>query len=214
MLRSALKEHARERLRTAVFTLLTVLTVASLLGTAMSPYLLVNRPLLLVAVSPAAHHVALAAASVDPTALVAVATLRRVLTGIGAYGLGYLYGRAALGWLDERYPRLAKVLGWLERQLARFGVPVLIVAPAPAVALLAGAAGANPVLSLLAFTLGQALLNSVTYYLGDAFARWTDLLTAYVGENLIESTLICLGFVALHQAISYVARRRQKRQAH
>ncbi len=34
---------------------------------ALSPYLLVKNPLLLVMISPAAHHVALAAASTEPT---------------------------------------------------------------------------------------------------------------------------------------------------
>ena len=210
---TGLNDRASERLRSAVFWLLGIVTGLGLLGTALSPYLLVKRPLLLVAMSPAAHHVALAAASVEPAPLIAVATLRRVLTALGAYGLGYLYGRAALGWLDERYPRIARLLSWVERQFARFGVAVLVVAPAPAVAVLAGAARAGLAASLLAYALGQVLLNTVTYDLGDAFARWTDLLTAYVGENLLESTLICLGVVLLQQAIAHVVRRRRERQA-
>ena len=59
-----MSDLANTRLRTLVFSLLTVLTLASLLGTAFSPYLLVKSPLGLVAIAPAAHHVALAAASV------------------------------------------------------------------------------------------------------------------------------------------------------
>ncbi len=205
-----LSEFRTERLRRAVFALLTVVTLASLLGTALSPYLLVTSPLLLVAVSPAAHHVALAAASVDPAALIAVATLRRVLTGIGAFGLGHFYGRQTLGWLDERYPTLAQLLTWVERQFERFGALVLVVAPAPVVAVLAGAARARPIVALLAFALGQALLNALTVYLGEAAARWTDLLTAYVGENLLESSLICVGLVSLQQGFALLRRRRER----
>lgn len=194
-----------------MFALLTVVTAASLVGTALSPYLLVKSPLLLVAISPAAHHVALAAASVDPAPLIVVASLRRALTGLGAYGLGYLFGRAALGWLDERYPRVARLVSWTERVFARFGVGVLVLAPAPVVALLAGAARTRLVFALSALTLGHLLWNSVTYYLGDAVALWTDRLTTFLSGNLLESTLVCALVVVLLQVVPRLFRRRNQR---
>lgn len=197
------------RLRQGVFALLTVLTVASLVGTAVAPYLLVKNPLLLVLVSPAAHHVALAAASVDAAPLIAVATARRVLTGLGAFGLGYLYGRAALGWLEQRYPRLWRLVSWLERTFARWGLALVVLAPAPTVALLAGAARGPLLRFLLALSVGHLIWNSVTYYVGDAFAVWTDLLTSFIGENLLESTLACAAAVAVQQALSRLAARRR-----
>jgi membrane protein DedA with SNARE-associated domain len=205
-----LPPSAAPKLQRAVFALLAALTVASLAGTALAPYLLVKSPLLLVAISAAAHHVALAAATVDPVPLVAVATLRRVLTGLGAYGLGYLYGATALVWLEQRYPRLAKLVTWVERLFARFGVLVLVVAPAPTVALLAGSARSRLPAFLLALAVGHLLWNTATFYLGDAFALWTDVLTASVGENLLESTLVCMLLVALQQGFVYLRRRRQR----
>jgi membrane protein YqaA with SNARE-associated domain len=198
------------RLRTAVFWLLGVLTGCSLLGTALAPYLLVKSPLLLVAISPAAHHVALAAATVDPIPLITLAAVRRTLTGVGAYGLGLLYGRAALGWLDERYPRLARFVSWLERLFARWGVGFLVLAPAPTVALFAGAARAHFVAFVLALLVGHALWNSVTYFVGDALAIWTDLLTDFIGEHLLESTLVCIALVTLQQTVSRLLRRRRQ----
>jgi membrane protein DedA with SNARE-associated domain len=196
-------------LRTAVFALLAVLTAASLLGTALAPYLLLKSPLLLVVVSAAAHHVALAAATVDPLPLIAVATVRRTITGIGAYGLGFLYGRAALGWLDERHPRVARLVGWVERLFARWGVALLVIAPVPVVALFAGAARTRFVVFVLALLAGYAFWNSVIFYVGDRLAIWTDLLTSFIGENLLESTLVCVAAVALTQALSRFARRRR-----
>jgi len=198
------------RLRKAVFTLLSVVTGASLLGTALAPYLLVKSPLLLVAISPASHHVVLAAASVDPATLIAVATARRVLTGVAAYGLGFLYGRAALGWIEQRYPRLSRFVGWVERLFARFGVWLLIVAPAPTVALFAGAARTRFIAFVLAVALGHALWNGVAVYVGDTVAVWTDLFTSFIGENLLESTLVCVAAVMLQQALSRRARRRRQ----
>lgn len=199
-----------QRIRAAVFGLLTFVTVASLVGTALSPYLLVKHPLLLVAISPAAHHVVLAAASVDPAPLIAVAAARRVLTGIAAYGLGYLYGRATLGWLEGRYPRLARLVAWIERLFSRWGVWLLVVVPAPTVAVFAGAARSHFIAFLVALSLGHAIWNAVTVFVGDAVAIWTDLLTSFLGEHLLESTLICVALVALQQFVSKrLARRRR-----
>jgi membrane protein DedA with SNARE-associated domain len=198
------------RLRAAILGLMSAVSAASLLGTALAPYLLVKSPLGLVLLSPAAHHVALAAATVDPVTLIVVATLRRVLTGLAAYGLGYLYGRAALEWLELRYTRLAKVVRWVERLYARFGVGLLVVAPAPTLAVLAGAARGRLVWFVLALAVGHALWNTVVQLLGDAFARTTDLLTAYVGEYLLESTLVCVAAVAAQQGVSLLLRRRRQ----
>lgn len=203
-----MSDVARTRLRRLTFGLLSVLTAASLLGTAFSPYLLVESPLLLVAVSPAAHHVVLAAASTDPLSLIAVATLRRTLTGIGAYGVGLLYGRAALGWLDQSYPRVARLVAWIERVFARFGLALLLAAPAPAVALFAGAARSNFLLAVAALLLGHTLYSTITYYVGDALALWTDVLTSFVGENLLECTLVVFGLVSLQQAVARARSRR------
>lgn len=201
------------RLRAAILALLSTVTFASLLGTALGPYLLIKSPLALVALSPAAHHVALAAATVDPVLLVVVATLRRVLTGLAAYGLGYLYGRSALAWLEQRHARLARLVRWVERLFARFGVWLLVVAPAPTLAVLAGAARSKLPGFLLALAVGHAWWNTVTQLLGDAFARTTDLLTAFIGEYLVESTLVCVAVVGLQQGVSLLLRRHRQRRA-
>ncbi len=187
-----------------------VVAAASLLGTALSPYLLVKSPLLLVALSAAAHHVALAAATVEPLPLIAVATLRRVATGLCAYGVGYIYGHVVFEWLEQRQPRLAHWMSLVERLFARRGVVLLVLVPAPTIALLAGSARSPFLLFVAALALGHALWNSVTYYLGDAFARWTDLLTTFLGEHLLESTVVCVLAVVLQQAIVRVIRQRRR----
>jgi membrane protein DedA with SNARE-associated domain len=198
-------------LRTWVIALMSSVTVLSLLGTAFAPYLLVKSPLLLVALSAAAHHVALAAAKVAPLPLILVATLRRALTGIAAYGMGYVYGAEARSYILQRSARLDRLLAFVDRQLRRFGVAVLIVAPLPTVALLLGATRGRFGSFLAALFVGLALWSSATYYLGEALARWTDLLTATLDENLLGSTLVCVGVVALQQAVAHFLRRRKAR---
>jgi membrane protein YqaA with SNARE-associated domain len=205
-----LTESPSPRLRAAIIGLFVALTVASLLGTALAPYLLVKSPLGLVALSPAAHHVALAAATVSPLPLIVVATVRRVLTGLAAYGLGYLYGSAAIAWVEQRHPRLARVVRFVERLFARSGVALLAVAPAPTIALFAGAARSRLPYFLLALTVGHALWNTLIFHLGDTFAHRTDLLTAYLDEHLLESTLACVAIVALQQAGTRLLRRKRQ----
>lgn len=194
-------------MQAAIWGLFTAVTIASLLGAALSPYLLVKSPLLLVAISAAAHHVALAAASVDQVPLIVVATVRRVLTGLSAYGLGYLYGGVAIAWIEQRHPRLGDLVRWVQHLFARFGVALLIIAPAPTIALFAGAARSRLSWFLLALTLGHLFWNTVTQYLGDVLARRTEMLTAFLGEHLFESTAICVTLVVVQQAVSRWRRR-------
>lgn len=198
------------RVRAAILGLASAVTVASTLGTALAPLLLVKSPLGLVALSPAAHHIALAAATLPPLSLVVVATLRRTLTALAAYGLGYLYGPAALAWLEQRSPRVARWVRFIERQYARFGVSLLLVAPVPTIAVLAGAARSPSVRFLPALLAGLSIWTALAVFLGDVFARLTDGFTAFLGEYLLESTLICVGAVAAQQGLSLVLRRRRR----
>jgi membrane protein YqaA with SNARE-associated domain len=181
------------------------------LGTALSPYLLVKHPLLLVALSASAPNVAMAAANAEPIPLIAIATLRRTLTGLASYGLGHLYGDTALGWLEQRFPSLARLLRFAERSFARFGVALLLIAPAPTLALLAGAARSRLLFVLPALALGHVFWNTLTQYLGGTFARSTELLTAFLGEHLLEATLACVLAVALQQGTSRWLRRKRER---
>ncbi len=197
----------------AILTLLVLVTAANVVGTALSPYLLVKSPLLLVAMSAAAHHVALAAATVDPLPLITVATLRRTLTSVAAFGLGALYGPAAVAWLEQRYPRLARLVRLLERLFARWGVLLIVVAPVPTLSVLAGAARTRLVPFMGALVAGLALWTSVTYSVGDALSLWTDLLTAYLREHLVESTLVCVALIVLQQGYARLLKlRAQSRQ--
>jgi hypothetical protein len=202
-----LSDPLAPRLQAAVLGLAGVLAAASALGTLLAPYLLVKNPLLLVAISPAAHHVVLAAASVDPLPLLLVATLRRALFGVGAYGLGLLYGRKALGWVAQRQPRILRLLGWAERLFERFGLLLLTLAPAPTLAFFAGTTRKPFAWVVPALLVGHTLWNAAALWVGDALASRTELLTDFVGEHLLESTLLCAGIVVLRHLFRRFASR-------
>jgi hypothetical protein len=194
-------------LKSAVVGLVAALSGASLLGTALAPYLLVKQPLLLLAISPAAHHVLLAAATVDPLSLLVVVTLRRALTGVGAFGMGAVFGRQAVGWVALRQPRMGRWLGYIEKVFARFGVALLTVAPAPTLAFFAGMAERRLRWVLPALLIGHALWAAAAYYVGDALAARSDLLIDFLSEHLLESTLVCVAVVALQQLLRRFTRR-------
>jgi membrane protein DedA with SNARE-associated domain len=205
-----LAEPVPPRLRAAILTLLTAVTVASTIGTALSPYLLLKSPLLLVTFSAAAHHVALAAATEDPAILITVATLRRTLTALAAFGLGALYGGAAVTWLEQRYPRLARWVRLLEKAFSRWAVPVVVLAPVPTVAVLAGAARMRLTVFVPLVLVSLGFWTAVTYGIGDALSHWTELLIAFLRERLLESTLVCMALVALQQGYVQLSRLRTR----
>src|SRR6187551_2960853 len=117
------------RLVRGIWALLATLTVASLVGTAIAPLLLVKAPLVLVMLAPDGRHVALVAGRVDPWLLLAVTVVRRSLYSIGVYGLGAAYGDLAVNWIEARARGLGKALRALERAFARVGAGLLVAIP-------------------------------------------------------------------------------------
>ena len=190
------------RLVRACWALLGLLTVASLVGTAISPLLLVKAPLLLVLLSPDGRHVALAAGRVDPVPLLAVTVLRRSLYSIGVYGLGAAYGDLALTWIEARARSLGKALRTLERVFARVGAVLLLALPFLTVCVLAGAAKTRLIVFLPALVVGHFLWVFTTVWLGTRFAAEAQSVVDFFSERLFESTLICIGLVVAYQLLT------------
>jgi membrane protein DedA with SNARE-associated domain len=197
------------RLVRASWALLAVLTVASLVGTAVSPLLLVKAPLLLVTLSPDGRHVALVAGRVDPLLLMVVTVLRRALYSVGVYGLGAAYGELALTWIEARARRMGKALRTLERVFARVGALLLLALPFLTVCVLAGAARTRVLVFLPALLAGHCLWVITTVWLGTHFAAEAQLVVDFFAERLFESTLVCVGLVAAYQL--FTRRRRAAR---
>lgn len=191
------------RLRRLVWGLLGLTTTASVLGSAFSPYLLVRHPLWLVALSPDARHVVLSAGSVAPLSVILIGAARRVLMCVAAFGAGVLYGATAVSWLERRYPRLGALLRYFERLFARWGAPLLILAPTPTLCVLAGAARTRVPAFLAAVSVGQLASVAIAYFVGDLLSAWTDLLIDFLSRHLIESTLIVVSLVAGAQLLSW-----------
>lgn len=190
----------------ASWGIVCILTVASLLGTATSPLLLVKAPLLLVALAPDGRHVALAAGRVDPWLLLCVSVARRTVFGVALYALGAAYGDVAIGWVEARARRVGKALRVVERLFAKLGAPLLLITPFLALCVLAGAARMRFLLVLPALILGHCLWAGTTVWLGTRFADSAQVVVDFFATRLLESTLVCCALVAAHQL--YTRRKR------
>jgi len=184
-----------------------VITLLGTIGTALSPWLLVHMPLMLVALSPDVRHLVLVAAAADFLPVLLVSEPRRAAGLLAMYGIGWFYGPVALAWFEQQAPRFGGVLRWCERQFARFGAPLLIVFPMYTFGALAGAARTRFRVFLPAMLAGQAVYITTSYYFGDAMRGWTKPFLAFLGEHVVAATAICVVAVALQQGWSRLRKR-------
>lgn len=197
-----------------MLALIAILASADAIGAALSPYLLVEQPLALLALNADDRHVVLLAGRVELPWIFAVAIPRRLLSAIAAYGFGACYGRAAVGWAERRYARVAKIARWIERLLARVGAPLLVLVPGYTLGVLSGASGSIRLPTFLCcIALGQLGLISVDYFFGSAIAAWTEELLTFFEAHLIESTAV-LAMLVLVQQIVLAVRRRMRAERH
>lgn len=189
------------------------ISALSLLGTALSPYLLVRHPLLLVALSPDARHIVLAASQVELVPLLAVAVPRRAIALLGTYGLAGIYGFRFIRYAENKLPRVARMFAWLKRALDRVGLVLLFLFPTHSLAGLCGATGTRLKPFLLALVPGQVPFILMYYFAGEAVRDISAKVIEFLAANLVESTLVATGLVLLQQLVSRVRRRRVSARA-
>jgi membrane protein DedA with SNARE-associated domain len=207
--RSTVHGAVPARLVRVSWGLLATLTVASLVGTAFAPLLLVKAPLLLVVLAPDGRHLALVAGRVDPFLLMGVTVVRRTLYSVGVFGLGAAYGDLAVNWIEARARGLGKALRTLERVFARVGALLLLALPFLSVCVLAGAARTRVRVFLPTLVVGHSLWVGTTVWLGTRFAAQTQAVVDFISERLLQTTVVCFVLVAGYQLLT----RRRKRDA-
>jgi len=160
----------RERRRLALLVApMVVVAIASTLGDALSPTLVVEAPLLLVALVPRNRFLVLAAPQLAFWPFFVVGMVRLALTDPLFYLFGRRYGDAAIRWTRRRAgaPGAVRALG---RWFRRAAYPVVAVAPNNIVCVLAGASGMSVAGFLVANLGGTAARMILVYWVGDVFA--------------------------------------------
>ncbi len=196
------EERAPDRFRRTVIACSFIATAGTTIGTALSPYLLVEAPLLLLALSAEARHVVLVAASSPLLPVFVIAFARRIFSLSAAFGLGIHFGDRVVSWTQDRYPRLGRFVQWAQRLLAKVGPLMFILFPNHSLAALAGVARFRRAPFFIALVIGQCIWVPATYYFGAYFADWSTLLIDWLRAHLWESTLTCIAAVLLQQLIA------------
>jgi hypothetical protein len=198
------------RVRRLVVGLAAVLTACALVGTALSPYLLVEHPLLLIGLNPDSRHLVLAANRVDMGSAVAVGALRRGLNFMVSFGLASLYGHVVVAWLDTKRSWVKSIVRFVESVYRHLGVWLVVFVPLYWVAVFAGAARLSWRKFAIAIVPGQILFVYAFLRFGEAIEGWTEPIIAFVTKHPVETTLAAVAAVAVQQIWSRLRKRSSK----
>ncbi|CAN5187304.1 hypothetical protein BH18ACT4_BH18ACT4_03230 [soil metagenome] len=138
---------ARRPSRRSLSLLLVPIVALSVMGTvanALTPKLLADHPLLLVALEPRNRNLLLTASRVDVVPFVVFATVRRIISDPLFFLLGHFYGEAAVRWIERQSGAGGRLVRLAERMFARAAKISVFLFPGILVCVMAGAVGMRP----------------------------------------------------------------------
>jgi membrane protein DedA with SNARE-associated domain len=154
--------------------------VAATVANALAPTLLVEHPLVLLALNPLFRYMVATAVLIDPVPFYVVALLAKLATDPILYVLGWRYGDAAVRWIEKRMGA-GEYVRAIERWFVRARFPVVFLAPNRLVCTLAGATRMDPRAfaicnvagTLTTIAVARSLAGALAGPIG-AFVRFTD----------------------------------------
>lgn len=176
---------------------IAVMVAAGYVADALWPTLVEDHPLWLLGLSVRNRYAVLVVNRVDLWAYYVVGTVRLLLPDPFFFALGWVYGPAALRWMEHRTPSIGAIMRRLEAWFGRWGYPLVLIIPNNYVCLIAGAAGMSPVVFAalnVVGTLGRLLLLQI---LGDIFSGPIDALLGWVADYRVPLLVISIVVVAL-----------------
>lgn len=173
---------ARGRTQLALLVVpMVAVTIVSTVGDALAPTLLVEHPLLLVAMVPRSRNLVLASPLVDVGPFFAVGLVRLVLTDPVFFVFGRRYGDAGIRWAERKSgsPRTVRAF---ERGFRKASYAIVFLAPNNIVCTLAGATGMATAPFLVLNLGGTALRMVLIRWLGDRFTDPLLEVTDFIGR--------------------------------
>ncbi|MBA3956308.1 MAG: hypothetical protein H0X58_06560 [Acidimicrobiia bacterium] len=195
---------ARRRLL-AVSIPLGVIAAAAVVGNALAPTLVVNHPLLLLALNTTTRHLVLTSTSVDFVPYLLVGLGRRLLEDPFLFLLGRWYGDDAIAWVDAKVGG-GRVLAFVQRNFHWVGWLLVAVVPGGVVCVLAGASRMRTAVFLVLNVGGTVATILALRRFGDVFAGPVDATVTFVGDNVVVLTGLSIFLTGL-----FVLRRRRRR---
>jgi len=197
---------ARRRLL-AVSIPLGVIAAAAVVGNALAPTLVVNHPLLLLALNTTTRHLVLTSTSVDFVPYLLVGLGRRLLEDPFLFLLGRWYGDDAIAWVDAKVGG-GRVLAFVQRNFHWVGWLLVAVVPGGVVCVLAGASRMRTAVFLVLNVGGTVATILALRRFGDVFAGPVDATVTFVGDNVVVLTGLSVFLTGL-----FVLRRRRRRSS-
>jgi membrane protein YqaA with SNARE-associated domain len=188
------------RLKRIILVAVALSAGTAAVGTALSPYLLVEHPLILIGLNPDSRHLVLVANRVELWQAALVGTLRRGLNFLATYGLASLYGYVLITWFEKKRPWAKRIVQLVERVYARIGIWLVILVPLYSIAILSGIARVRVRRFCLAIIPGQIAFVMAILWFGEAIEHWTDPIIAFVSRHVVATTVAFVILVAVQQA--------------
>ncbi|CAN5695777.1 hypothetical protein BH24ACT2_BH24ACT2_01070 [soil metagenome] len=189
----------------AVSIPLGVIAAAAVVGNALAPTLVVNHPLLLLALNTTTRHLVLTSTSVDFVPYLLVGLGRRLLEDPFLFLLGRWYGDDAIAWVDAKVGG-GRVLAFVQRNFHWVGWLLVAVVPGGVVCVLAGASRMRTAVFLVLNVGGTVATILALRRFGDVFAGPVDATVTFVGDNVVVLTGLSIFLTGL-----FVLRRRRRR---
>lgn len=169
---------------------IVAVSVAGTIGNALTPTLLAKHPLLLIALEARNRNLILASTRVDPVPFVLVALVRRIVSDPLFYALGYLYGDAAVRWIERKMGDAGAVVRGIERAFSKAAPLMVFLVPGALVCVLAGATRMSPPLFLAMNVAGTLTVLVALYAAGDALERPVGSVNDFVSDNFKWLTVV------------------------
>jgi membrane protein DedA with SNARE-associated domain len=147
-----------------LITPIAVMVAMGYVADALWPTLVEEHPLWLLGLSARNRYAVLVVNRVDLWAYYLLGTFRLLLPDPFFFALGWMYGPAALRWMEQRTPTVGSQMRRLEGYFGTWGYPLVVVIPNNYVCLIAGAARMSiPVFAALNVvgTVGRLLMLQV-----------------------------------------------------
>ena len=174
-----------------------VMVVMTQIADALWPDLVTSSPELLIALSARSRYLVLVAGRISEWSYYLIGTARLIAPDPFLFALGWLYGPAAIRWMERRTPTFGQMMRAFERYFGRFGHALVLVFPNNYVCVIAGAARMSPwlfgVLNLVG-TIGRLIVIAVV---GDVFQAPIDWVLDLVAQYRIPLLVISIGLVLL-----------------
>ncbi len=133
----------------------------------------------------------------DPWTYYLFTTFRLLCTKPLVWLVGAWYGDRAVGWAEQRSPRGAGLIRWVERHFGRFGWAATLVTSNNVMCLLAGSTGFSLAWFLVLAVTGTVFRLWAVRLFGARFTGPIDDVVAFVGDHripiLVASIAVVLG---------------------